>query len=222
MMDNMEMWNKVKQPPLKALKKIKGGRIGGMTDINPQWRMQAMTEAFGPIGFGWTYKIVRLWTENGDNGQVCAFSEIEMSINVEDNWSVPFSGIGGSMLVVNESKGPHTSDEAYKMATTDALSVAMKQLGVAADIYLGNFDGSKYLVPSEPPKPIPPRKRKYADTDEGVITDGDVQVLCIKLKENKRDETKFKAWLVKEYQLDSRKKIPKMLYDEICAIVEAK
>ena len=30
------------------------------------------------------------------------------------------------------------------MATTDALSVAMKQLGVAADIYLGMWDGRSY------------------------------------------------------------------------------
>lgn len=31
------------------------------------------------------------------------------------------------------------------MAMTDALSVAFKAVGVAADIYLGNYDGSKYL-----------------------------------------------------------------------------
>jgi hypothetical protein len=52
------------------------------------------------------------------------------------------------MLIVQESAGLHTSDEAYKMATTDALSVAMKQLGVAADIYLGHNNESKYSNPS--------------------------------------------------------------------------
>lgn len=36
------------------------------------------------------------------------------------------------------------------MATTDALSVAMKMLGVAAEIYLGNFDGSKYKTSASP------------------------------------------------------------------------
>ena len=41
------------------------------------------------------------------------------------------------------------NDEALKMATTDALSVAMKQLGVAADVYMNNMDGSKYQKPED-------------------------------------------------------------------------
>ena len=42
-----------------------------------------------------------------------------------------------------ESKGAYVSDECYKMALTDALSVAMKALGVAADVY---FEKGKYLI----------------------------------------------------------------------------
>ena len=38
----------------------------------------------------------------------------------------------------------YNSDEAYKMAVTDALSVAFKAFGMAAEVYLGNWDGSKY------------------------------------------------------------------------------
>ena len=58
------------------------------------------------------------------------------------------------MLIAKEKAGLYTSDEAYKMAVTDALSVALKALGVAADIYLGNFDGSKYKTPP-PAKDLP-------------------------------------------------------------------
>ena len=43
-------------------------------------------------------------------------------------------GNGGSMLVENERPG-RTSDECYKMALTDAISVACKALGVGADVY---------------------------------------------------------------------------------------
>jgi len=68
------------------------------------------------------------------------------------------------MLVENESKGPHTSDEAYKMALTDALSVAMKALGVAADIYLGMWDGSKFR--DEPPKALKPPTPQQPAVDE--------------------------------------------------------
>jgi len=142
--DNLEFWNKVKQPPPTALKAIKGGRLKGKSDINPQWRYQVMTEHFGPCGVGWKYKVTRQWIEDGSADQKCAFVNIDMFIKDGDEWSDPIPGSGGSMLVEKESAGLHTSDEAFKMATTDALSVAMKLLGVAGDVYAGFWDGSKY------------------------------------------------------------------------------
>ena len=50
------------------------------------------------------------------------------------------------------SSAPETSlylsDEAYKMAYTDALSVACKALGIAADVYYEK-DKSKYIIADE-------------------------------------------------------------------------
>ena len=142
----METWNKLKQPPPSALKTIKGGRLKGMTDVNPQWRYQAMTEQFGVCGVGWKYSVQRVWSEAGADGQMCAFAEVLLYIRLksEDMWSDGIPGTGGSMMISKEKTGLHTSDECYKMAVTDALSVAMKMLGVAADIYAGLWDGSKY------------------------------------------------------------------------------
>ena len=57
--------------------------------------------------------------------------------------------------MAKESKGLYSSDEGYKMAVTDALSVAMKSLGVAADIYAGKWDGSKYADAKEAPQEKP-------------------------------------------------------------------
>lgn len=151
-MSKLELWNKIKQPPMTALKAIGGGRLKGKTDINPQWRMQAMTEQFGQCGTGWKYEIVNLWTVPGAGVEVMAFATINLFVARSDGqgWSDAIPGIGGSMLIAQEKSGPFNSDEAYKMAVTDALSVAMKSLGMAADIYLGNFDGSKYKVPAHP------------------------------------------------------------------------
>ena len=42
-----------------------------------------------------------------------------------------------------EKSGTYTSDECYKMALTDAISVACKSLGMGADIYWGQ-DSTKY------------------------------------------------------------------------------
>ena len=71
-MERMEVWNKLKQPPISALKKITGGRLAGKTDINPQWRYQVMTEVFGVCGRGWKYTIDKLWTEPAPAGEVFA------------------------------------------------------------------------------------------------------------------------------------------------------
>lgn len=164
-MNNLETWNKFNKPPLTALKTIGAGRLKGKSDINPQWRLQAMTEAFGPCGIGWKYTIDKLWTEAGTEGQVCAFAMVSVYIpatTTKDGWADPVPGIGGSMLITKEKAGLYTSDEAYKMAVTDALSVAFKALGVAAEIYLGNFDGSKYLnQPKEDAQDIAEITAKY-------------------------------------------------------------
>jgi len=162
-MENLEFWEKLRTPPKQALKKIQAGRLKGMSDINPQWRLQMMTEVFGPIGIGWKYNIDRLWLEDGGGANKCAFAQVSLCVMDNDSgkWSEPIPGIGGSMFIAQESKGPHTSDECFKMAVTDALSVAMKQLGVAADIYMGIMDGSKYSAP--PPKQPAPKPDMQPD-----------------------------------------------------------
>jgi hypothetical protein len=152
--NNLSIWNAVKQPPLDALKKIKGGRLSGMSDISPQWRYQILTEQFGPCGVGWKYTIKRVWEQPATEGQEFAFAEVDLFIKFGAEWSDPIPGIGGSMLIAKETKGLYSSDEAYKMAVTDALSVAMKMVGVAADVYAGKFDGSKYAAEKEPEKPV--------------------------------------------------------------------
>lgn len=150
-MDNLATWNRLKAPPQSALKKIEAGRLRGKSDINPQWRIQALTEEFGPYGIGWYVEVVRKWSEPGSEGQVFAFADVNLSVKYPDSeeWSMPAPGTGGNMLVEMESKGLHASDEGYKMAITDAISTAAKLFGLAADVYLGNFDGSKYTRPAE-------------------------------------------------------------------------
>ena len=143
-MGNLDKWEKLARPPETALKRINGGRLKGMTDISPQWRYKALTDVYGPCGEGWKFTIDRLWTEDGTDGQLMAFAQISLYVNTGSSWSDAIPGVGGSMLITKETSGLHTSDEAFKMAVTDALSVAAKMLGVGADIYFGMWDGSKY------------------------------------------------------------------------------
>jgi hypothetical protein len=126
-----------------------------MTDINPQWRLQAITEIYGECGVGWYYTIKNMWPVDGANGEVMAFVHLELYTKQGEHFSMPITGIGGSALVAKETAGLKANDEAYKMATTDALSVAMKQLGFGAEIYMGRWDGTKYKDVPESSKSTP-------------------------------------------------------------------
>lgn len=146
-MGNLDLYNRVRVVPEEAKKPIKGGRLNGMTDINPMWRIKVLTSEYGPCGIGWFYKPVKKWTEQA-GGETVAFVDIELFVKVDGEWSQPICGTGGSKLSQNERNGLFVSDECYKMATTDAISVACKQLGIGADVYFG-ADRTKYDSPFE-------------------------------------------------------------------------
>jgi hypothetical protein len=141
---NLELYEKFRKVPETAKKNIGGGRLKGMTDINPMWRIKTLTEAFGVCGFGWYYEIVDQWLETAmAKDEITANVKINLYVKQGDEWSKPIVGIGGSMLVANEKNGLYVNDECYKMALTDAISVACKSLGIGADVYW-NKDNTKY------------------------------------------------------------------------------
>jgi len=156
-MDNLGIYNKVRAVPQEALKTITGGRLNGKSDINPMWRIKVLTETFGVCGFGWKYEIADMRLEKGEAGEVSAFVNINLYVKVGDQWSEAIPGTGGSAFVAKETKGLYTSDECFKMALTDAISVACKALGVGADVYWDK-DKTKYDK-SETPKAEQPNNR---------------------------------------------------------------
>ena len=151
-MEKMEIYNRGKAVPDEAKKAISAGRLKGMTDINPMWRIKKLTEEFGPCGIGWWTKVTDRWTETvGD--ETCVFVDLELYIKVGNEWSKPITGSGGSKLATKERSGVYVSDECYKMAETDALSVACKKLGIGADVYF-SADRTKYSQPVDDSKKI--------------------------------------------------------------------
>ena len=149
-MDHLIIYDQVRKVPESALRSIQGGKLKGKSDINPMWRIKKLTEVFGPCGIGWTYEIVRQWTEPGANGEMAAFCDINLYVKSENEWSKAIPGTGGSMLIANEKGKLATNDEAYKMALTDAISVSAKALGIAADVYW-DADRTKYNAAAKDP-----------------------------------------------------------------------
>lgn len=141
MEENMKIFNSVKKVPQEAKKLITGGRLKGMIDIKPMWRIEKLTEMFGPCGIGWKTKILNKEIIDVSNGEKIVTIDIQLFIKQNGEWSEPIEGIGGNKLIAKESNGLYNSDEAFKMAYTDALSVACKSLGMGAEVYWGD---SKY------------------------------------------------------------------------------
>lgn len=137
---NLELYNHWKAPPEEVLKSFDKGTFKG-TDIKPQWRVKVLTEIFGPCGLGWYFDVIGKWIEEY-GAEVKVFVEIQLYVKDPGTgeWSKPIYGTGGNHMVNQYGR---VSDEGYKMATTDAISYACQQLGIAGDIYMG-FEKTKY------------------------------------------------------------------------------
>lgn len=136
-MENMSLYEQLQTPPNDALKPITFGALKGKSDINPQWRYEALTAALGPCGYGWRFEIADTKTQPVNTGEMMVFVLVNLYIKQGEEWSAPIPGWGGDYLIKKDKNGIHGNDEAFKMATTDALGTAAKMIGLAADVYRG-------------------------------------------------------------------------------------
>lgn len=142
-MDNLAMYNKYSDPPKEALKSFNNGRFQG-TDINPMWRIKVLTQEYGECGFGWYTDVIKMWTEESPGTQeIAVFCEVALYVKRGNEWSKPIVGVGGNTFVAARKSGLQASDEAFKMAYTDALGIACKALGIGAEVWWKSSD-SKY------------------------------------------------------------------------------
>ena len=148
MSDNLELWNAVSRVPPEHLKGFtRGGGFKG-TAIKPMWSIKAMTEHFGPCGQGWGVHEPK-FTIHPAGVETLVFCTV--GVWYKDN--APIYGVGGDKVVAQFSSGIKPDDEAFKKAYTDALTNALKLLGVGADIHMGLWDGNKYVDEPKDEKP---------------------------------------------------------------------
>ena len=168
-MDNIKIYELARVVPQEAKKEIKAGRLKGMTDINPMYRIKRLTEIFGPCGVGWWYDITdKQIVFDEITGQKCAFVDVLLYYVDPDTGATSngIPGTGGASFVATERNGPYMSDECYKMALTDALSVSAKALGIGADVYWG-ADRSKYTDQTQEKPQAKPAPKAWVCFDCG-------------------------------------------------------
>lgn len=222
-MDNMRIYNAGRSVPTGAVKKITGGSYGkaGLSDINPQWRIEKMTELFGPCGDGWIWEPVEAWINEG----VCFAHVIVKYLLPDGEYSHPVHGYGGTVM------GRMGDDDVYKSTFTDAVSNALRYLGIGADVWYkpGNtaeqnqFD-TKYSAPPAQGKKKPetsalatPEQLKiikdiypadridailkfYRVSDTAALTKGEAEVVIKKRqREIEKEEMKQRAQMEGAY-----------------------
>ena len=79
-MANMDLYNQLKTPPSDALKPIGFGNLKGKSDINPQWRYEALTNALGVCGVGWKFEYVDHFTQELPSGELMVFVQVKLYI----------------------------------------------------------------------------------------------------------------------------------------------
>ena len=143
----MAIYGAFANTPKEAQRTIAAGKLKGMTDINPMWRIKTLTQQFGPCGDGWKVDVINMCPVEA-GGETMAHVVLSLSWRKEDGtWSEGVIGVGGSKLA-GKGVGDGINDEAFKMAFTDALSICCKNLGMSADIYYekDKQDRTKYTA----------------------------------------------------------------------------
>lgn len=173
--NNTRLWDELGRTDPSQTKGFK--RAGGFTGtaIKPMWSFRRMTEQFGPCGLGWGVNEPSFQVVPGCDGEVLVYCTV--SVWYTEGESKPVGetfGVGGDKVVVKQTSGLRSDDEAFKKAYTDAIGNALKLIGVGADVHMGLFDDSKYVnemrqefsedTPKKPdapaPKPLTVAERK--------------------------------------------------------------
>lgn len=174
---NTALWDILGRTDPAHVKKFK--RAGGFegTAIKPMWSFRRMTEEFGPCGEGWGVNEPSFQVVPGCEGEVLVYCTVSIYYrNGEHNTPHTVYGVGGDKVVVKNKYGLSSDDEAFKKAFTDAITNALKLIGVGADVHMGLFDDSKYVQSmkeefSDEPAPKSSAQLKREGSWETILAD---------------------------------------------------
>lgn len=162
----LDLWNRLEFTDKDYTKKVDRGGFSG-TAVDPVYNLKRVTQELGPVGFAWGWKVLneRLDIFGTGDDAVTMHSLTVRAWFAQEDGSVREVDHIGHTKVSYRTRGQNArwivDEEFGKKSLTDALSKIMMSLGASADIWLGRFDGNKYVPPQnddEPAKVAKPRK----------------------------------------------------------------
>ncbi|MBW8268311.1 hypothetical protein [Caldovatus aquaticus] len=150
----------------------RGGGFRGSA-INGTYLVMRLTQAFGPVGWGWGYEVLSDDVVPGapvyEDGKLLGHESVQRT-RIRfwyypngrpadlDNFTgqakrAEFEQVGQTTYVLWRRPNPEkrqpgrfeTDEEAWKKSLTDAISKAASHIGFAADVHLGLWDDNKYV-----------------------------------------------------------------------------
>lgn len=150
MLQGLDLWTKLERTDPAATKRFDKGSFKG-TAVDPVYNLKRVTEALGPVGFAWGWRIVKdelVKFEEGDEPTWIHTAIVRAWFRQEDGAVQEVEHVGQTIAARYVGRGQQrrffVDDEYAKKSVTDALSKIMLSLGASADVWLGRFDGSKY------------------------------------------------------------------------------
>lgn len=153
-MQGLELWNKLELTDAGYTKRFDKGNFKG-TAVDAIYNIKRVTEQLGPVGFAWGWHIVKdelVKFDAGDEPTWIHNCVVRAWFRQPDGGTREVEQIGSTIAARFVGRGSQrrfmVDDEYAKKSVTDALSKIMVSLGASADIWLGRFDGNKYVPPA--------------------------------------------------------------------------
>jgi hypothetical protein len=180
MTNNLELWSAHADIPPSETKPITGKAYKG-TSPKPHYIMYCLTDMFGPVGVGFGWDVVaEEFLPIGE--EVLHWCRIKFWHTDRAN---TFDSYGQTKALMKTRNGLMLDEDAPKKSLTDAIVKAASQVGVAANIFLGRWDDSRYVANlerqerDEKSQPEPPdQSRETADRMIAAVKGADAAKLA--------------------------------------------
>ena len=206
---NMRIWNKVCKTDPSHTKQVSFGRR--FTAIDAMYQIQSATEVWGPAGEGWGFEGKHSTQECGQ--VVLAVSDVTLWWRNGDRVNVSGTVRASSTLV--SAKG-HVDEDAWKKATTDALTKLLSYHGFNADVFLGKFDDNRY-VQARAREEAQEKKAATAPAQETgpKISEAQHRRLEARISELRLDRGRVKRWVHAKWGVEHFPELTKAQYQEL-------
>ena len=153
-LSGLGLWNRLEATDPAFTKRFDKGNFRG-TAVDAVYNLKRVTEQLGPVGFAWGWHIVKDELVKFDAGEEPTWIHncvVRAWFRQEDGSTREVEHLGSTIAARFVGRGSSrrfmVDDEYAKKSVTDALSKIMVSLGASADIWLGRFDGNKYVPPA--------------------------------------------------------------------------